>query len=179
MIEVCPLAAHVYELAQSMNIDIQVVDTTQDAWKWKNVKRKTDRDDALKLARLSALGQLNLVHMPSLGVRQRQTLVAERTRCKNRNRDVLLQEERTWPLGKCVWTVRAMKDLNQTGQPLSDRSIDELWRGALHIELQRLDELTCLLQTVEVKLDEFAHHDWHTQLLESIPGVNPRTVQSS
>jgi len=33
--------------------------------RWKNVKKKTDKEDALKLARLSTMGQLTLVHMPA------------------------------------------------------------------------------------------------------------------
>ncbi len=59
VIEICPLAAMMHDLAAELEIAVQVADTTQDAWCWKNVKRKTDHDDALKLARLSALGQIN------------------------------------------------------------------------------------------------------------------------
>ncbi len=69
-VEICPLAGRVYDIAQNLDVSIQVADTTQDAWKWKNVKRKTDEDDALKLARLCALDQLNLVHMPAPAMRQ-------------------------------------------------------------------------------------------------------------
>jgi transposase len=57
VIEVCPLAGWIHDLVSEMSIEIEVADPTQDAWKWKNVKRKTDEDDALKLARLSALGR--------------------------------------------------------------------------------------------------------------------------
>ncbi len=51
VIEICPLAGWVYDLVSEMDITIQVADPTQDPWKWKNVNRKTDEDDALKLAR--------------------------------------------------------------------------------------------------------------------------------
>jgi transposase len=51
VVEVSPLAAMVHDIAVEMGLPIEVADPTQDAWKWRNVKRKTDRDDALKLAR--------------------------------------------------------------------------------------------------------------------------------
>ena len=56
VVEISPLAAMVHDLAVRLGIQILVADTTQDAWRWRNVKRKTDRDDALKLARLAAVG---------------------------------------------------------------------------------------------------------------------------
>src|SRR5690606_28944111 len=36
----------------------------EEAWKWSNVKRKTDKDDALKLARMAAMGELTSVRHP-------------------------------------------------------------------------------------------------------------------
>lgn len=81
------MAGWVFNPDYEMNIAIHVADATHDAWKSKNVKRKTDQDDVLKLARLSTLEQLNLVNMPTPKVRQWQrlveqrcTLIAERTR---------------------------------------------------------------------------------------------------
>jgi transposase len=184
VIEISPLAGWVYDLVQSLKIEIQVADPTQDAWRWKNVKRKTDEDDALKLARLSALDQLNLVHIPSPPRRQwrrliqeRVTLVAEQTRCKNRIRALLLAQEQTGPAGKNGWTKKALERLEQLGRPLSECSGEELWRGILHTEVQRLRQTAALLKTVEDKLDELAAGDANAQLLQSIPGVGPRTAE--
>jgi transposase len=60
------------------------------------VKRKTDRLDALKLAQMSAMNQLPLVHLPEPRIREwralieyRQSLVGRRTRVKNRIRAIL------------------------------------------------------------------------------------------
>ena len=47
--------------------------------RWKNVKRKTDKDDALKLARLAMMGQLKPVHVPTHQGREHRTLVKYRT----------------------------------------------------------------------------------------------------
>jgi len=41
----------------------------------KDVKRKTDKDDALKLAPLAMMKQLKPVHIPSHEVREHRTLV--------------------------------------------------------------------------------------------------------
>ncbi len=185
VVEICPLAASVHDLALELGIAIEVADTTQDAWKWKNVKRKTDRDDALKLARLSALGQINHVHIPTPAMRQwrrlvehRQTLVGERTRCKNRIRALLRPEEQRLPAGKRAWTAKTRVELWSLARPLDVCATTELWRGMLEIELQRLDSLEELIRTMETKLNKLAAGDARTVLVESIPGVGWRTAEA-
>ena len=37
-----------------------ICSTNEDAWSWSNVKRKTDKDDALKLARMAAMNELDI-----------------------------------------------------------------------------------------------------------------------
>ena len=51
-----------------------VCSTNDEAWAWKNTKRKTDRDDALKLAKMALLDALTPVHIPSPQVRQPRML---------------------------------------------------------------------------------------------------------
>jgi hypothetical protein len=63
--ESCSISGWVYDLCMECGLEALVADPNQEAWKWKNVKRKTDRDDALKLARLAALSQLVSVHIPA------------------------------------------------------------------------------------------------------------------
>ena len=41
---------------------------------FKNVKRKTDKDDAIKLARLASVDQLVKTHVPSKAVREHRGL---------------------------------------------------------------------------------------------------------
>ena len=52
-------------MALTMGLPIQVANPNHEAWRWKNVKRKTDKDDALKLAQLSAMNQLPTLQLPS------------------------------------------------------------------------------------------------------------------
>src|SRR5262249_35321305 len=52
----------------------------------------------------------------------------------------------------------------------------ELWRGRLHLALAELAQVKDLLDQAEQKLDELARTGAATQLLQTIPGVGPRTA---
>ena len=54
VIEACGVCGWIADLAESLGIAVRVANVLGEAWKWKRVKRKTDRDDALKLAKLAA-----------------------------------------------------------------------------------------------------------------------------
>ena len=64
VIEACLLAGWVHDLCAERGLPCQVANTASEAWKFKHAKRKTDRDDALRLAQLYALGQLPTVTVP-------------------------------------------------------------------------------------------------------------------
>ncbi|MHC4295032.1 MAG: IS110 family transposase, partial [Planctomycetota bacterium] len=51
--EIGPSAGWVHDVALQTCRDVQVANPTTEGWRWRNVKAKTDRLDALKLARLS------------------------------------------------------------------------------------------------------------------------------
>jgi len=48
VIEIGSAAGWVHDLALTMGLPIQIANPNHEAWRWKNVKRKTDKDDALK-----------------------------------------------------------------------------------------------------------------------------------
>jgi transposase len=184
VIESGPLAARVHDLARALGVAVLVADTTQDAWQWKNVKRKTDADDAGKLVRLAALGQVNPVHLPAPAVRERrhlleyrQALVAEQTRCKNRLRATLLLQGWQRPAGKTGWSRAAREALAQQTRPLAECGPAELWRGLLQTELAHLAQVETLVAAVTAKLDELARSDPQVARRRSIPGVGPRTAE--
>ena len=175
VIESGPLAARVHDLARAHGIAVLVADTTAEAWCWRNVKRKTDRDDALKLVRLAALGQINPVHMPAPAVRQlralleyRRAMTAEQTRCKNRIRATLLTVGRRLPAGRtglrrrlavASWSAAARTTLRAELRPLAECAVEELWRGLAHTELQHLMDVEARLAEVSEKLAALAKHD--------------------
>ena len=206
VIEIGPLAAHVHDLAVAAGTRVHdlavaagtrmhdlavaagtrvlVADTTQDAWRWKNVKRKTDADDAHKLVRLAALGQINPVHIPAPPVRERrhlleyrQALVAEQTRCKNRIRATPLLHGRQLPDGKNGWSVAVRAALAAQARPLAECGPEELWRGLLRTELEHLQQVAALLATVTAQLDALAAADPRVAQLRTIRGVGARTAE--
>lgn len=76
--EICPLAGWLCDLTRALGLDTQVANVAHDAWRWRNVRSKSDRLDAQKLAELSQVGQLPLVHLPERSTRQWRSLIAYR-----------------------------------------------------------------------------------------------------
>jgi len=56
--EACVLTGWVARLCDERGLKRHIAATNGEAWRWKNVKRKTDRDDALKLTRFYHQGEL-------------------------------------------------------------------------------------------------------------------------
>src|SRR5215471_2413835 len=65
IIEACLLAGWVHDLCAELGIRCLVANTASEAWKFKHLKRKTDRDDAQRLAQLYLLDQLPTVTVPA------------------------------------------------------------------------------------------------------------------
>jgi transposase len=96
VIEICSIAGWVCDLVRALGIEIQVANTSEEVWRWRKVRRKNDRRDALKAAQLSAVNQVREVYVPEKEMRQwralityRQRLVQRRTKIKNHIRDLL------------------------------------------------------------------------------------------
>ena len=62
--ETCEVCGWVHDVATALGFPVAVANPCHEAWRWTKVKRKTDRDDALKLARMAHLGELPTVYMP-------------------------------------------------------------------------------------------------------------------
>lgn len=185
VIEICSIAGWVGDLVRSLEVELQVANTTDERWRWRKVKQKNDRRDALKAAQLSAVNQLGPVHVPEPQMRQwraliayRTKLVQRRTKVKNHIRDLLLREGQLLPRGRTAWTQAGMAHLAALAQPLVAVGIAELWRGELGIELAQLTELQRQILEVENKLDELAACDARIRLLRTIPGVGPRLAEA-
>jgi len=179
-----PLAARAHDVAVALGVRVVVADAAREAWLWRNVKRKTDADDAAKLVRLATLNLLHAVHIPAPAVRERrhlqeyrQALVAEITRCKNRLRATLLVHELRLPPGKTGWSGTARAVLAAEARPLAECGVEALWRGVLAVELEHLEQTEARLAEVTAKLDELAATDLRVRQLRSIPGVGPRTAE--
>ena len=184
VIETCSIAGWVHDLCCQRGVVCQVANPNGEAWKWKNVKRKTDRDDALKLAQLAALEQLPTVHVPAPETRQRrallkyrQSLITRRVAIQNHLRAIVQREGILLDRGRRAWTVGGFEIIQQLAKPLEECSAEELWRGEAALELQALRAVTKLLHEVERKLELFAASNERVKLLRTIPGVGRCTAE--
>ena len=186
VIETCDVAGWVHDVAAVLGMGVAVANPAHEAWRWTRVKRKTDKDDALKLARLTVLGQLPTAHMPSPQQRQRRrlvhyrrVLVDRRTAVKNHVRSIFSQQGMQLPPRGKAWTLAGVKQIARHARPLSQCSdVDDLWRGRLHLELQQLEALSRQIEQVDQKLDALGAADDRVQLLRSVPGVGPRLAET-
>lgn len=185
VIEVCNIAGWVCDLLRELGVAVQVANTSADAWRWRKVKKKNDRADALKTAQLSAVNQLREVHIPNIEVRQwraliafRQQLVRRRGKVKNHIRDLLLSEGQLLPRGAKCWTQLGLAHLAGLAKDCAELGMHELWRGQLQIELRQLQALQREIEQVEEKLDALAKAEPRVALLRTIPGVGPRLSEA-
>ncbi len=186
--EACDCAGWVHDLAAALGFDVRVANTCHESWKWRRVKRKTDRDDALKLAKMVLLDQLPVVHVPPPQQRQRRQLVQHRrsvvqrrTACKNAVRSIFSQQGLTelLPRGNKAWTAAGVTQLREHARPMGECDrLEDLWRGRLHAELEVLAAVDAQLRVLERKLDELAEADEQVKLLRTVPGVGPRLAEA-
>jgi transposase len=140
-------------------------------------KRKNDRVDAEKLAKLLFLDEVPPVHVPSVEVRSwrsmiehRRKLVAEQTRTKNGIRSLLRSQGIEAPRG--LWTRRGLTWLASV-QLATD--LDKLQRDIMR---ERLESIASMIQRVERVLNRKGTAHPGVQLLRTIPGVGPRTGEA-
>ncbi len=174
----------VHDLCKSLGYPVLVANPSEDAWKWQNVKRKTDKDDALKLAKLTALDQIKAVHMPNPENRQYKRLVKFRKDIVRRTnqlqsgiRSLLCAQGMNMLTRGKAWTLEGLATLEKHRKPLSECSMEELWRGELDIDLTLLDMLSEQLHKIEKHLTQLAKEEERVQLLMTIPGVGRPTAE--
>jgi transposase len=185
VVEACTPAGWVHELCAELGVRCAVANTAAEAWKYKHAKRKTDRDDALRLAQLVALGQLPEVVVPERRVREwrariahRQALVTRRVAAQNRIRAVLVGQGLPAPRAARAWTVSGLAGIGQFAKPLAACGPEELWRGLLDLARTAYRQAGDLVARAEARLDALGKADPGVQLLETAPGVGPRTAEA-
>jgi transposase len=183
--EACTLAGWVHDLCAELGLPCKVANTASEAWKFKHAKRKTDKDDALRLAQLEALGQLPTVVVPPKQTREwralisyRQVLVGRRVAIQNHVRALSVGQGLPAPRGHRAWTQVGLEGLGQQAKALAECGRDELWRGLLELSLTEYRQVVALLDEAEARLDALAKADAGVAILTSTPGVGPRTAEA-
>ena len=183
VMEACGPSGWINDLCLELGLKTLVCSTNDEAWRWKNVKRKTDKDDSLKLARMAMMRQLTPVHIPSHTVREHRTLIKYRKKLvgrvnqiKNSIRGLFACRGIEIDRGQPAW--RTGRELiNSHRRPLVECSLEELGRGQLDVELTQLDSLGDQLADVERRLDVIANEDERIQRVRTIPGVGRKTAE--
>jgi len=142
-----------------------------------NTKRKTDRIDAHKLARLLMLDLIPTVHIPGIDVRDwrmliqhRKTLVQKRTAVKNKLRAILRRNHIKAP--KNLWSKKNQLWLTETQLPSSGEALQ---RDMLQVDLEHHDNQ---IHRVEVELNRRAEVHSGVLLLKTIPWIGNRTAEA-
>ena len=183
VMEACGPSGWINDLAVSCGLKTLVCSTNEDAWKWSNVKRKTDKDDALKLARMASMNELKAVHTPTEAHREFRSLVKYRKTLDQRinkmkctirawfvNHGISIDSgEKAWHTGR--------ERINSFRKSLADCAHNELWKGELDIELTQLDALTVQMDVVVKKLVAIGKKDPRIVRVQTIPGLGPRTSE--
>ena len=141
-------------------------------------KKKNDRVDAAKLAKLLYLDLVPQVHVPRADVRAwralityRHKLMSKRVAVKNQIRALLRGLGIVALAGKRMWSGKGLKWLKE--QSLSEA--DALRRD---MSLEELQELNAKIRRVEKELDRRADAHPGVALLRTIPGVGVRTAEA-
>ena len=184
VIEACLLAGWVHDLCGELGVRCLVANTASEAWKFKNLKRKTDRDDALRLAQLYVLDQLPTVTLPTTTVRQwrslmtcRQTWVGRRVAVQNRIRALFVAQGLPAPRGAKAWSTTGLAGIATQAKPLAECGPDELWRGVLDLSLTEYRQVCELVAQAEAQLDALGKQNADVILLQTTPGLGPRTAE--
>jgi len=184
IIEACLLAGWVHDLCGEVGVPCVVANTASEAWKFKHLKRKTDRDDALRLAQLYWLGQLPTVNLPPSRVRQwrsliatRQNLVGRRVAVQNRIRAIFVAQGLPAPRGAKAWSATGLAGMMLQAKPIAACGPDELWRGLLDLALTEYRQIGELVTQAEERLDALGRHNAEVKLLQTAPGLGPRTAE--
>jgi transposase len=187
VMEVSEIAGWVVDIAHALDKETETANTSHDAWRWKNVKKKNDKEDALKLAKLSAMNQLPTVHIPAKPVREMRSLIKYRQRLIKHRRSIQLAIRAIFsaqgitgvPRGTSAWTKEGLGWLKKHASALDDISdVEQLWRGRLQVELETFEAVSKSLKKVEDKLNKLGSVDARIRRLQTIPGVGPRLAET-
>lgn len=139
-------------------------------------KRKNDRIDAQRLAKLIYLDEAPQVHVPDLEVRcwrelvqTREAAVRKRTRAKNGLRALLRSLLIKTPSG--LWTKQGRAWVAELDLPFSTA----IRRDLLLEEIAHFDEQ---IKRLNAALDRIGSTQPGVTLLQTIPGVGPRTAEA-
>ncbi len=139
-------------------------------------KRKNDRVDAQKLAKLLLLDMVPRVHVPHVDVRAwralivlRQRVLQQLVRAKNQIRGVLRENDLAGP--KWLWSRKQLAWLESL-------ELHPVARLRLELAVEELKSVTAKIKRIEKELQTCADRHPAVRHLMTIPGVGIRTAET-
>jgi transposase len=139
-------------------------------------KRKNDRVDAQKLAKLLLLDMVPSVHVPHVDVRAwrslivlRQRVMSQVVRCKNQIRAVLRENDIAG--AKWLWSKRQIAWLESL-------ELHPVAKLRLELAVEEFKSLAQKIKRLEDELQRYADRHPAVKLLMTIPGVGIRTAET-
>ena len=139
-------------------------------------KRKNDRVDAQKLAKLLLLDMVPPVHVPTIDVRAwrslivfRQRLLQQVVRAKNQIRGVLRENDLAG--AKWLWSKKQLAWLEAL-------ELHPLAKLRLELAVQEFKAVDARIKRIEKELQKYADRHPAVKLLMTIPGVGIRTAET-
>lgn len=170
-------AGHLYDLLRSRCHRVVVAHPGQLRLIFRS-RKKNDRADAEKLAKLLFLDEVPTAYMPAKSVRQwrklietRRRTVEKRTRVKNSLRALLRGRGLQGPQEFGLWSSRGLRWLTRQDFDDTDALQRDLWLGELEL-------LTKQVHRMEQELDRIAAASPAVVLLKTIRGIGPRTAEA-
>jgi transposase len=127
---------------------------------------------------------LPTVTLPTSAVRQwrsliasRQTWVGRRVAVQNRIRALFVAQGLPAPRGARAWSASGLAGIALQAKALAECGPEELWRGLLALALTEYRQVLELIAQAEAKLDALAKHNGNVILLQTTPGLGPRTAE--
>ena len=166
---------HLYEQLAPLAQQIKVAHPAALKWIFKS-KKKHNRIDATKVAKLLYLDEVPAVHVPPAATRNwrqtiefRQKLLRSRVMAKNQVRAFLRERGLFAPMN--LWTVKGR-------QWLADLKLDDGEALRRDLLLDELAESETKLKRVNKYLDGISAKQPAIALLRTIPGIGPRTAEA-
>ena len=123
--------------------------------------------------------------LPPTAVRQwrsliatRQNLVGRRVALQNRIRALFVAQGLPAPRGAKAWSETGLAGIALQAKALADCGPDELWRGLLELALTEYRQVSALVAQAEARLDALGKQSAAVKLLETAPGLGPRTAEA-
>jgi transposase len=139
-------------------------------------KRKNDKVDAHKLAKLLLLDMVPPVHVPNIDVRAwrslivlRQRVLAQVVRAKNQIRGVLREHDIQG--AKWLWSKKKL-------QWLESLELHPIAKLRLELAVEEFRSLDAKIKRIEKELQKYADAQPAVKLLMTIPGVGIRTAET-